>query len=595
MKDQTLPLTNLLFGLWTNISYRRRIQLYALLIIMLVSGVAELVSLGSVIPFLVVLTDPEVLWNNQTIRPFVVSLGFQKASQLLLPSIICFAIAAILSASIRLINIWLNGKLAASIGSDLSCEAFKRTLYQPYQVHVQRNSSAVVAASTSQISLTVGALNAVLQFITSAIICITLLVGLLVIDPLIAITAFLVFGFAYSLVALVVNQELKANSYKIAYSTKQQLRILQEGLGSIRDLLLDGSQPLYVALYRKADTLQRSLEATNNYLSSFPRYSLEALGMVLISVIGGLLVVEKGPGTAVIPTLGTLALGAQRLLPALQQLYGSWATLKSCSGGMAGVLSMLNQPMPLTSSRAKTLQYSHSILLKNISFNYSGQTESILSNINLRINFGETIGLIGPTGSGKTTLVDIIMGLLVPTKGQLIVDGVSIHESFEDNLVNEWRSSIAHVPQSIFLADASIAENIAFGVPKDQINWERLRLAAANANISSFIESAEFGYDTLVGERGSRLSGGQKQRIGIARALYKNAKVLVLDEATSALDNSTESSVMNAINSLSNKYTIIIIAHRLSTVSKCDKVFDISNGCVINTLYPRENPGLFNV
>lgn len=593
MKSNALSLVQILSGIFVHINGRRRIQICALLILMLLSGVAELISLSSVVPFLIVLTDPNVLWDYDLIKSLSLVIGINSPSQLLLPSIVCFALAAILSASIRLINIWLNGKIAASIGSDLSCESFRRTLYQPYQVHIHRNSSAVIAASTSQISLTVDALKAVLQFVTSGIISLALLLGLVYMDPLIAATAFLIFGIAYSLLGFTVNQELKSNSYSIAYETKQQLRILQEALGSIRDLILDGIQPLYIRHYRKADTTQRSLDAANTYLSSFPRYSLEALGMVLLALFGGILVLQKGSGTAVIPTLGTLALGAQRLLPALQQLYAAWATLKSCSGGMSAVLNMLNQPLPIIKSTATDICYSNSIILENISFNYSGQSESALINVNLEIFYGQCIGLIGPTGSGKSTLADIIMGLLPPTQGKLLIDGNDIYKTHDQSIVNGWRSNIAHVPQSIFLTDSSIAENIAFGVPKEEIDWERVRLAATNANISSFVESSNSGYDTLVGEGGSRLSGGQKQRIGIARALYKNAKVLVLDEATSALDTSTEDSVMNAINNLGNEYTVIIIAHRLSTVSRCDKVFDISNGRVSNIYYPIENPGTF--
>ena len=595
MDKDSLSTVKLIRGIWRHISFRRRLQMSALLIAMLASGVAELISLGSVIPFLVVLSDPDILWDQTYIRSAATSIGFSEASQLLIPSIICFALAAIIAAGVRLSNIWLNGELVASIGSDLSCEAYKRTLYQPLLVHVQRNSSTVIAASTSQISMTVAAINAILQSVTSAVVSIGLLTGLLIIDASIAAAAALIFGTAYSLLAVTVNKELRVNSYKIADATKEQLRALQEGLGSIRDLLLDGSQSTYIDIYRRADRPQRLLQAKNSYLSSFPRYSLEALGMVVISMLGGFLVVQKGSGAAVIPTLGALALGAQRLLPALQQVYGGWAALKSYNADMYGVLNMLNQPLPKIIDKITPLAFEKKIVLKNVSFRYTEQSELILNNIDVDIQHGQRIGLIGATGSGKSTMIDVIMGLLPPTEGDLLVDGRKINNESESNLIESWRATIAHVPQSIYLADTSIAENIAFGVPKAKIDLERVQLAAQQAQISSFVESSDQGYNSHVGERGIRLSGGQRQRIGIARALYKQANILVFDEATSALDTNTEKSVMTAINSLSSQLTIILIAHRLSTVAGCDKVIELSKGKVQRTIYPSQSPTTFQI
>lgn len=595
MDKNSLPTFKLLQGIWRHISFRRRLQMSALLMAMLASGAAELISLGSVLPFLAVLSDPDILWNQSYIRTAATRIGFSEASQLLIPSIICFAFAAIIAAGVRLCNLWLSGKLAASVGSDLSCEAYKRTLYQPFLVHVQRNSSTVIAASTSQISLTVAAINAILQTVTSAIVSIGLLTGLLIIDASIAAAAALIFGTAYSLLAITVNKELTVNSYKIADATKEQLRALQEGLGSIRDLLLDGSQSTFIDIYRRADRPQRLLEAKNSYLSSFPRYSIEALGMVVISMLGGFLVVQKGSGAAVIPTLGALALGAQRLLPALQQIYGGWASLKSYNAAMYGVLNMLNQPLPKITNKITPLAFEKKIVLKNVSFRYTEQSELILNNIDVEIQHGQRIGLIGATGSGKSTMIDVIMGLLPPTEGDLMVDGRRINNESETNLMESWRANIAHVPQTIYLADTSIAENIAFGVPKEKIDIAKVQLAAKQAQISSFIESNDQGYNSHVGERGIRLSGGQRQRIGIARALYKQADVLVFDEATSALDTNTEKSVMTAINSLSSKLTIILIAHRLSTVAGCDKIIELSKGNVQRTIYPSESPTTFQI
>jgi ABC-type multidrug transport system fused ATPase/permease subunit len=572
---------SLLLGIWGHLSRRRRIQLGLLLLVMLASGAAELVSLGAVLPFLAVLSDPDRLWQMPLVRETALWVGIDQAAALLLPAAALFAVAAVLAAAVRLLNLWLNGRLAALIGSDLSCEAYTRTLYQPYGVHVARNSSRVINAATAQIQQTVAALNAVLQLITSCVVAIGLLSALLVIDWQVACLAAGVFGAAYGLLMLTTSRRLASNSRRVADTSQQQLKALQEGLGAIRDVLLDGTQATYQTIYRKADLPMRLTQAQNGFLGVFPRYGLEALGLVLIATLALLLDWQEGNGKAVLPILGTLALGAQRLLPALQQMYAGWANLRSLNAAISGVLEMLNQPIPANVSMAvEPLQLQQCIGLEHLCFGYKPHHPMVLHDINLKITRGERIGIIGRTGSGKSTLVDLLMGLLDPSSGRIWIDGDDLHDPQQPHRVLQWRAAIAHVPQSIYLADSSIAENIAFGIPRHQIDLERVRRAAEQAQIASFIESSDAGYDTFVGERGIRLSGGQRQRIGIARALYKQASVLVFDEATSALDNTTEQAVIQAIEGLSRDLTLVMIAHRLSTVQGCDRVIELSAGGV---------------
>ena len=569
----------LLLGIWGHLSRRRRIQLGLLLVVMLASGGAELVSLGAVLPFLAVLSDPERLWQQPLVQALAGRVGFTQASELLLPATLTFAVAAVLAAVVRLANLRLNGRLAAAVGSDLSCEAYRRTLYQPYGVHVQRNSAAVIAGSTTFISGSVGALTSLLQLVTAAVVAVGLLAGLLLIDWAVALGAAALFGSVYGLLAITSRQELERNSQRIAAAAKQQIKALQEGLGAIRDVLLDGNQATYVAIYRQADLPQRQLMAKNQFLSTFPRYALEALGMVAIALLGGLLV-QQGAGGAVIPLLGALALGAQRLLPALQQVYANWSSLKASNADLAGVLAMLNQPLPPQVQVAEPLPLRDGIRLAAVHFRYGPEQPEVLRGLDLEIRRGERIGLIGSTGSGKSTTVDLLMGLLAPSAGRVLVDGADLHDPAYPERLAAWRAAIAHVPQSIYLADSSIAENIAFGVPRQQIDLARVQQAAAQAQIASFIEASPEGYGSFVGERGVRLSGGQRQRIGIARALYKQARVLVFDEATSALDTGTEEAVMAAVEGLSKELTIVMIAHRLSTVQRCDRVIRLAQGAV---------------
>lgn len=589
MTPPTLPQLStlqLLLKLWHKISIRRRLQLFALLLVMLFSGFAELLSLGAVLPFLTVLSDPELLWENHYSAFLISRLGITQSSQLILPVTLGFSFVAVIAAFIRLANLWFNVRLSASIGSDISCEAYSRTLYQPYTVHVQRNSATVITATTSYTGATVGVISSLLQLITSLIVSIGLLTGLILINSTVAFGSIFLFSLVYLIIAVTTRSKLKSNSRRISDAVRNQMQALQEGLGSIRDVLLDGNQPSYVDIYRRSDFPQRSLSAENQFLTTFPRFAIEALGLVAIAIFGGSVVYFNASKVSVIPLLGTLALGAQRLLPAFQQIYGGWATLKANNAALSSVLDMLSQPIPLTIQPVERTPLTHSISLTDVDFRYTLDDSLVLSGINLTINRGERIGFIGTTGSGKSTLVDIIMGLLPPTSGSIHVDGLNLYDVEYPSRLFGWRSNIAHVPQTIYLADSSFAENIAYGVPRDTIDMERIKSSALKAQISDFIESTPLGYDTFVGERGVRLSGGQRQRIGIARALYKQASVLIFDEATSALDVTTELSVMNSINSLSRNLTLLIIAHRVSTVQSCDRVYELCSGQI-----KRETPG----
>jgi len=561
------------------------LQLGVLLLAMLASGAAEVFSLAAVLPFLAVLTNPAYLWRQvPLVQQLASAVGVHEPSGLLLPATMLFAAGAVLAAAVRLVNLWLNGRVAAAIGSDLSCEAYRRTLYQPYSVHVQRNSSRVITATTTHIAQTVLVINTTLQLATALVVAVGLLAALVVADWQVALIAVVVFGGAYGLLLLNSRGRLAANSAAVAWASQQQLKALQEGLGSIRDVLLDGSQPTYLEIYRQADRPLRQKQAESTFIGAFPRYAIEALGLLLIALLALLLSWQRGSSDAVIPVLGTLALGSQRLLPAMQQMYSGWALINGCRSAVDDVLVMLNQPMPVPLLREghRPLGLVLSVRLQQLSFRYSDDGPSVLNQIDVEIHRGERIGIIGSTGSGKSTFVDLLMGLLKPTAGKILVDGQDLHAVDHPELLMAWRSSIAHVPQSIYLADGSIAENIAFGLPKDQIDMAMVRQAAEQAQIAAFIESSTKGYNSFVGERGIRLSGGQRQRIGIARALYKQAQVLVFDEATSALDSATEQMVMEAIESLSKQLTIVMVAHRLSTVERCDRVIKLNQGCLVS-------------
>ena len=303
---------------------------------MLISGVAELVSLGLVIPFLVVLSEPQRLWDQSIIKAVLIQLGFSQDSQILLPATLAFGAAVLLSAIIRISNLWLNGRFAASVGADLSFEAYRCTLFQPYEAHIKSSSADIINGIVVHVNKTVNCINSFLQLMTSAVVAVALLFGLLLIDAKVAIATAFIFGSAYSALVFISRRELLSNGKKIVFASSQQLKALQEGLGAIRDVLLDGSQQAYLKIYSQADRPQRILNAKNVFIASYPRYAFESLGMVAISIVGYLVVSQRGSGADIITLLGSLALGAQRLLPALQQIYQAWVTLNAQKSAKAG-------------------------------------------------------------------------------------------------------------------------------------------------------------------------------------------------------------------------------------------------------------------
>ena len=569
----------LLKRLWKHIGRNRKIQFILLLILTIFTSFAEILSLGALLPFLTALSDPDLLFDNSNMRPLWQYLKINTSQSLLFPLAIIFSGAAVLAGGMRLLQGWANVKFSFSTGADLSITVYRKTLYQPYSVHVGRNSSAIInAASVKTEGVIGGSIIPVVTIITSGVILVSIMSSLIFIDAVVAISSFIGFGVVYSFIIFFTKRRLATNGLLIARESDQVIKCLQEGLGGIRDVLIDGAQEIYCDLYRRSIVPQKNAQANNQFISQSPRFVIEAIGMVLIATLAIWLIRQPEGISKVIPILGTLAFGAQRMLPALQQVYAGWSSLQSGAASLRDVLELLEQPMSKDiNTNQRKVGFTNSLELREVSFKYQGdKAPYVLKGINISIKKGSKVGIVGPTGSGKSTLLDIIMGLLSPTKGSLFLDGVRISES---NL-RGWQKNIAHVPQSIFLADISIEENIAFGVPKENINSSRVRVAAKKAQISTFIESLPNQYNSYVGERGVRLSGGQRQRIGIARALYKKSDIIVFDEATSSLDNQTEIAVMEAIDSLEKNLTSIIIAHRISTLKNCDVIFELRNGTI---------------
>ena len=570
----------LLRRIWKHINRRRRMQFGILFLVMILASFAEVVSIGAVLPFLSALTAPDVIFGHPIAQPFIQVLNLTEPKQLLLPLTIAFAIGALLSGAMRLVLLWLQTQLSHAIGADLSISIYRRTLYQPYSVHVARNSSEIIAGiSTKANAVLSSTIMPLVTIISSILMLLSILLALLVIEPEVAIVGLVGFGAIYMVVILVTKKVVQRDSQRINYEMGRIIKALQEGLGGIRDVLIDGTQATYCSIYRNADLPMRRAQANIAIIGSSPRFVVEAIGMVLIAILAYSLAGRSSSITSAIPVLGAMALGAQRMLPVLQTFYVSWTLMRGGQASLNSILALLDQSLPAYADGPPQalMSFQNSITLNNLAFQYSKDAPWVLrEGFNFSIKKGSRIGFIGATGSGKSTLLDIIMGLLQPTLGSLEIDGINVTEQNHRG----WQAHIAHVPQVIFLADTSIAENIAFGVPVEKIDYARVNQAAHRSQIAQTIESWSNKYNTLVGERGVRLSGGQRQRIGIARALYKKADVIVFDEATSSLDNYTERTVMETIDSLGDELTVIIVAHRLTTLKNCTHVVEMENGRV---------------
>jgi len=564
-----------LVSLWHHLSKRRQKQFWLLLFLMVAASILEVISVGAVLPFLGILTAPEQVYHHTLVQPIVQILDLSQPSQLMLPLTILFIVSALLAGATRLALLYVMTRLSFATGADLSIDIYRKTLYQEYVVHISRNSSEVINGIVTKTNTVInGIITPFLTLVSSIILLVGVMSVLLVINISIALSVFIGFGFFYWLVIRYTKTQLKNNSQVIAYESTQMIKSLQEGLGAIRDVLIDGTQKFYCQLYRDADLSLRLASGNNEFISGSPKYILEAIGMTLIAVLAYIATQQAGGVTMAIPVLGAFALGAQRLMPALQQAYNSYSKIKGSMSSFEDVLDLLNQPLAegLNNNQMGSIPFKEEIKLTNLSFRYKEDSPWVLKNINFSLKKGEHVGFIGETGNGKSTLLDIVMGLIPATSGELTVD----KQLIDIRNQKAWRSHIAHVPQNIFLSDGSIEENIAFGIEKEKIDSRRVIRAAKQARIAELIEGWEDGYQTPVGERGIRLSGGQRQRIGIARALYKKADVLIFDEATSSLDNETEREVMKAIDDLGDKITVLIVAHRLTTLKKCHRVIKLN-------------------
>ena len=579
-----LPRFKSLQPLWQALSPRRRKQLLGLQLLSVVAAAGEVANLGALLPFLRLLSNPSE--GLKALGPLAAPLRGLPEQHLLLSLGLGFIAVVITSTFLRVLTIRTQLRLSALITADLGDQVFSAVLQKPFAWHLQHNSSNVLGHLTKDVDQTASSIQGLLVVVVNVSIVVLLGGSLIALAPgVMLVIGALLAGF-YVLVFRFTRGALRADGEKLTTSYQRSLQVAQEGLGGIRDVLLDRSQPFFLDAYRICIRTYRLAAAAINTKAQVPRYLIEGFAVILIVGLSLSLAVSGQGIERQLPLLGTLALGAYRLLQPLQQCFTALSSLQANQASLTRLEPFLQAKSALQGLHAENALLPQVpagdplLQLDQVSFRYSSTGPWVLSDLDLSIRLGERLAFVGSTGSGKSTTSDLILGLLAPSEGRLLVQGVDLHGT--PGLVAAWQRRVAHVPQQIYLSDASFASNIAFGVPAEQIDSQRVREAAEQARIAELIESSTEGYDTVVGERGVRLSGGQRQRIGIARALYRQAELLVLDEATSALDNRTEAEVMEAIDSLDRNITVILIAHRLSTVRRCDQIILLDKGSILN-------------
>ena len=570
-----------LFNLLTT---KQRKSFYTLQILVVLSAIMEIVSIASIIPFMTLVGDISLLQENTTISQFYEYSGASSKLQFVFLVGLGVLSVFLVSSIISMFTLWRLFMFANRTGIEIANRLYNHYLNQNWLFHANGSSAQLtkkISTETSRVTSLV--LVPLLQMNAKIVLAILLSVSISIYDPQVAITGLSAFAVGYFIIFRSVRARLTKNGKAISQVDEQRFRLMNEGFGGIKDVLLFGRNNDFINRFSKAGETFAHSQGTNQSLAQVPRYMVELVAFgFMIALVLYLIATHKGNLGLVLPVLTVYTLAGFRLLPAFQQIFACIANIKGNISAFESIQQDLKDSLQTVEKIKKSstgyMNLKKEISLENITFTYPRKSEATLKQLNMLIPVNKVVGVVGSSGSGKSTLIDILLGLLEPHHGELRIDGTIINSQNR----RLWQNTIGFVAQSIFLSEGSIAENVAFGIPKDKIDLDKVQQALELAHLSEFIQGLEKGLHTKVGERGVQLSGGQRQRIGIARALYNKAEVLIFDEATSSLDGLTEKMVMEAIHNFSGKKTIIMIAHRIKTVEKCDQIFFIDKGKVVD-------------
>jgi len=563
-------------SVWHWIDRKQKKTFLIILFLTIISSFSEALSVGLVIPFLTVLLDVNILLDNKYTLIFINKMGLKNFDNIRLYVTVIFLFSILVSGLLRVTLIHTNLRLSQRIRHNLSCYIYINNLYLDYEESIKRNSSELVSIIKSKtVSVASGFFLEVSKMLSSIIICTIILILLFTINFKIASGCFFVFGLFYLIITLFTKARIVLYSKTLSELDPKSIKLLNEGFGVRKDIILNNAHLFYQNLFKQADYIITRIGANIQIIASIPRIIIETFTLIILIIAGYTLSITVNSMVSIIPIFAAFILAAQKLLPQIQQIYASWILICESLESVNDVIIELDgNNISHKQSVSKKMPFKSHIEFKGIQYSYANDANPIFKGFSIKINKGDKIGLIGDTGSGKSTFIDIFMGLLMPNKGQIIVDNTKLIK----NNINNWQLNISHVPQFIFLADITILENIAIGISVDKINFKLVVEAAKKAQIHDVIEKWSEGYNTIIGEGGVKLSGGQRQRIGLARCFYRKKDLIILDEGTSALDTTTEKKVLNKILSSTNDNTVIICTHRLDTLNRCDYIIEIKNG-----------------
>ncbi|BFM49630.1 ABC transporter ATP-binding protein [Marinomonas sp. THO17] len=562
----------------------QRKQFYILQLLVILMAFTELVGIASIAPFMAVVGDIGLLDKPGIFSQIYQWSGLKEPMDFLF---ICGLIVLFLltvSTTISMFTIWRLSLYGSIVGTEISDRLYEYYMGKDWLFHSSESSAVLTKKiSTEAVRVSDSIIQPLMLMNSKVILAIFISISIFVYDPIVAITGGGIFFTAYFFLYRIVRKQLSVNGNKVSNILTDRFRLMNEGFGGIKDIILLNRYNEYILEFKKGGKEISYAKGTNSAISQVPRYFIEltAFGAMIILVLL-LIKLYQGDLGSVLPVLGVYALAAFKLLPALQQIYSSATQIKGSLAAFEVIKEDLVQSLKderlMMISTGKSYSPKNKIVLKDISFQYPGKESHVLNELDMVFPVNNVIGIVGSSGSGKSTTIDILIGLLTPNSGRLMIDELEITE----NNKYKWQKAIGFVPQSIYLSEGTIAENVAFGLPSSEINLNQVNKALALAHLTELVEQLPNGVNTYVGERGVKLSGGQRQRIGIARALYHEADVLIFDEATSALDGITEKIIMEAIHDFGGKKTIIMIAHRLKTVQKCDIIYLMDKGKVID-------------
>ena len=565
------------------LSGRERKNALLLLVLMALMALLDMIGVASILPFMAVLTNPSVIESNIILnKMFQISkvLGVENEQHFLFALGIFVFLLLVFSLIFKAFTTYIQLRFVQMREHSISKRFVESYLHQPYSWFLNRNSADLGKTIISEVSQIVSkGIKPLIELIAKTLISLALIILLIIADPKIALIVGFSLSLAYLLIFFLTKKYLTKIGSERLRSNKLRFTTLNEAFGAIKQVKFAGLEKIFSDRYSKSSKKYARTVAFSNVISDLPRYALEILAFGGILLLLLYLMLQKGNFNEALPIISLYVFASYRLLPAIQQIFSSLSKIVFIIPSLNDISNEFkNFKLPSSIKNQKKLFLNKSIRLNKVSYSYPNSKRTALKDININVPAKSTVGLIGTTGSGKTTVVDIILGLLETQEGSLEVDGKIINEKNRRN----WQSTIGYIPQDIYLVDDTIQNNIAFGVDPKVINQESVEKAAKIASLHRFVTSElEKGYHTIVGERGVRLSGGQRQRIGIARALYHRPQILILDEATSSLDNETERVVLDAVNNLRDDITIIIIAHRLNTVKNCDIIFKLENGKIV--------------